>query len=227
MNIAPTKSLDFYLSLDKVNSNRKKQAQSLVNAIDFAALERLEVIETGASQSFDDGCFGLFFAHLVTSYRSIMSSVDIDRSIVEKSQEVYGSFFSPGCVSHFIEDSLSFLKDYKGRPNLVHLDSWDLDIYNPEPSMLHGFLEFLAIKDKMDSGSYIVVDDNFLKGTIIYWDTFVNGEYQSTKEFIVNQEILGKGSMIYHYVKKEGSGWEIIGDHYEVGPNIKLVIKKK
>jgi hypothetical protein len=227
MNIDPTKSLDFYLSLDKVNPNRKRQAQSLVDVIDFSTLGRLEVIETGASQNFDDGCFGLFFAHMVTSHLGKMSSVDIDQTIVEKSQAVYESFFSPGYIIHSTADSLTFLKEYKGRPNLVHLDSWDLDIYNPEPSMLHGFLEFLAIKDKMDSGSYIVVDDNFLQGTIIYWDTFVNGEYQSTKEFLVNQEILGKGSMIYHYVKKEGSDWEIVGDHYQVGPNIKLVIKKK
>ncbi len=123
--------------------------------------------------------------------------------------------------------SFDFLKNYEGSPTIVHLDSWDLNIYNPEPSMLHGFLEFLSIKDKMKSGSYVVVDDNFMQGTIIYWNSFSNGELVKTDKYVVRQEILGKGSMIYHYCKMPESEWEILGDHYVDGPNVKLVIRKK
>lgn len=220
-------SINFYSSIKGVGDNRKIQAQQVYKCVNIKEFDRLEIIETGASQNMDDGCFGLLFAHLCSTYGGKFSSVDIDGNLTELSRLMYQKFIPGVEILHSTSDSVSFLENYDGSPNIVHLDSWDLDIYNPEPSMLHGFLEFLAIKDKMPSGSYIIIDDNFLGGTRIYWNISVDGHLKETKEFDVNQEILGKGSMIYHYVKKEGSGWEIIGDHYEVGPNIKLIIKKK
>jgi hypothetical protein len=48
------------------------------------------------------------------------------------------------------------------------------------------------------------------------------------KEVIdINYEVVGKGSLIYHYCKNYESDWEIVGDHYKSGPNVKLIIKKK
>ena len=190
------KSLAYYESLESVIQSRKEQARIVSQIIDADSLGRVEIIETGASQNLDDGCFGLFFAHLAKEYGGKFSSVDIDENISLRSSEIYKEYLPSLCVETFIMDSVDFLKNYDGSPTIVHLDSWDLNIYNPEPSMLHGFLEFLAIKDKMKSGSYIVVDDNFMQGTIIYWNSFLNGELVKTDEYTVRQEILGKGSMI-------------------------------
>jgi len=156
-----------------------------------------------------------------------MFSVDLDPEITRLSQEMYSRYLPEYSLEHLTTDSVQFLENYSGSPTIVHLDSWDIDIYNPEPSMLHGFLEFLAIKDKMESGSYIIVDDNFMKDTLIYWNVFIDGELSQTKEFLVQQEILGKGSMIYHYACRKNSDWELVGDHYKTGPNIKLILRKK
>jgi hypothetical protein len=191
-------------------------------------LQDLCLIETGASQNLEDGCFGLLFAHLALENSGEFHSVDINHEISESSKSLFKDNLPEfKGAYHYTKDSVKFLEEFGGCPNLVHLDSWDLDIYNPEPAMLHGFLEFLAIEDKMKSGSYIVVDDNFMRGTIIYWNIFNGGDLVKTEEHEVKQEILGKGSMIYHHCKKPESNWEIIGDHYVAGPNTKLVIRKK
>lgn len=220
-------SLQFYLSIDGVNESRRAQAISVAKYVDLRSVKRLEVIETGASQNLSDGCFGLLFAHLCSLSNSVMQSVDLDPDITRLSQEMYHKYIPEFQVKNSTNDSIEFLKNYDGSPTLVHLDSWDLDIYNPEPSMLHGFMEFLEIKDKMESGSYIIVDDNFFRGTLIYWNIFVDGRLVETKEFKVEQEILGKGSLIYHYASKKDSDWELLGDHYQAGPNVKLILRKK
>ncbi len=221
------RSLDFYLNIEGVNQNRREQAVQVSQAVDLSSISKIEVIETGASQNLSDGCFGLLFAHLCSLSNSKMYSVDLDPDITRLSQEMYQKYIPGFYVNNFTNDSIEFLQNYEGWPTLVHLDSWDLDIYNPEPSMLHGFMEFLAIKDKMESGSYIIVDDNFMSGTTIYWNVFVDGNLTETKEFKVEQEILGKGSMIYHYASRKDSDWELVGDHYKTGPNIKLILRKK
>lgn len=220
-------SLEFYLGIDGLNENRKDQALQVSKSVNLSSLQRIEVIETGASQKLSDGCFGLLFAHLCSLENSKMFSVDLDPEITRLSQEMYGKYLPEMSINYSIMDSVDFLKQYSGCPTIVHLDSWDLNIYNPEPSMLHGFMEFLAIKDKMESGSYIIVDDNFMRGTTIYWSVFIDGNLSETKEFKVEQEILGKGSMIYHYASRKDSDWELVGDHYKTGPNIKLILRKK
>lgn len=216
------KSLDFYTSIPEVSDDRKEQAQKVASLIDLNTLNRIEVIETGASQNLMDGCFGLLFAHLANLGGGSFASVDNDKGICDSSIEIFNRFLPDLDYKASVSDSIKFLERYEGSPTIVHLDSWDLNIFDPEPSMLHGFLEFQAIEGKMESGSYIVVDDNFMRGTSIYWNW--NSGYQ--EQYEVRQEILGKGSMIYHYCKKPESRWELLGE-YPSGPNQKLVLRKK
>ena len=93
--------------------------------------------------------------------------------------------------------------------------------------MLHGWLEFVAIKDKMVSGSIILVDDNFLKGTWVNWNEMINGQYTSNyKKIDIEYDIIGKGSLIYHWCQKQETDWDLIGNH-QVGSNIKIILKKR
>ena len=99
---------------------------------------------------------------------------------------------------------------------------------NPVPSMLHGWLEFVAIKDKMPSGSIILVDDNYMKGTWVHWNEIIDGHYTGNYVKIdVDYDIVGKGSLIYHWCKKDETDWDLIGNHYNAGSSIKLIIKKR
>jgi hypothetical protein len=93
--------------------------------------------------------------------------------------------------------------------------------------MLHGWLEFVAIKDKMPSGSIILVDDNFLKGTWVNWNWMTDGQITNSEVIDIKYDIIGKGSLIYHWCQKKETEWDLVGDHYIVGDNIKIIIKKR
>jgi hypothetical protein len=92
---------------------------------------------------------------------------------------------------------------------------------------LHGWLEFSAIKDKMPSGSICIIDDNYFNGTTVYWNIFNNGTHVNTLPIDVTYDVIGKGSLVYHWVKNYTTDWELIGDHYYAGLNVKLIFKKK
>lgn len=209
--------------------DRIQQAKILSEILEkYFKLDSFKVIETGASQDFEDGCFGLYLAKIVQNEGGFFQTVDIDSLILNRSREIYSRFLPDLEVSYFLSDSVDFLKNLPEAPNFIHLDSWDLDMKNPVPSMLHGWLEFDAIKDKMPSGSICVVDDNFLKGTVVYWNYLdPQGEVLSTEEIHVDYDIVGKGSLIYHWAQKDDSDWDLIGDHYEIGKNVKLILQKR
>jgi hypothetical protein len=154
-------------------------------------------------------------------------SVDLYEPIVDKSRELYSRIIPDYIMTHHVSDSVSFLKEYQGYVNFVHLDSWDLDVKNPVPSMLHGWLEFEAIKDKMSSGSMIAVDDNFIKGTTVYWNNYVDGRFVGQDEIPVTYDIIGKGAMIYHWCQLDHTDWDLVGGPLLVGMNNKLIIKKR
>lgn len=103
-------------------------------------------------------CWSIF-AKLCQFTNGEFHSVDIDDQIIEESKMLYEELGVP--VNHHMQDSVKFLKETNIIPNLVHLDSWDLDLRNPFPSALHGWREFIAIEDKMPVGSILIVDDNF------------------------------------------------------------------
>jgi hypothetical protein len=217
--------LDFYKS---ITDKRSKQADSLYSVlVDHFEFDKVECIETGASQNLDDGCFGLYLAKIVESKGGSYHSVDLYEDIINKSKIIFENYTPELKVNHSVSDSVKFLEEYDGQPNLVHLDSWDLDLTNPVPSMLHGWLEFVAIKDKMPSGSIILVDDNFLKGTWINWNWIEDGQIINSEVIDINYDIIGKGALVYHWCQKEETEWNLVGDHYIVGDNIKIIIKKR
>ena len=221
------KAYDFYLPFCSVKRVEQLDvvSQLLENHLEF---ETLEVIETGASQNLQDGCFGFFFCKLGLDSGGTFTSVDIDEHTVKNSEKLYQSHFPGQKIFHCVSDSVTFLQNYQGSPNLIHLDSWDLYVPDPLPGMLHGWMEFEAIKDKMPSGSICIIDDNFMKNTEVEWNWVDHGTGRRWSEiFTIPYEIVGKGGLIYHWAKKESTDWDVIGDHYESGPNIKVIVKKR
>jgi len=225
--------LNFYVSILNLHDSSMKNKrflqaesiyQTLLNEFNFPIVN---CIETGASQNFEDGCLGFYLAKIVESTGGNFHSVDINEKLVDKSKVEFKKFFSNLNIHHYVSDSVKFLENFTGNVNLVHLDSWDLDLKNPVPSMLHGWLEFAAVKDKMPSGSLVIIDDNYLRNSWVDWITFSEGESISTERIDIQYDIVGKGSLIYHWCQKEESGWDIVGDHYRVGENIKVIVKKR
>ena len=216
-------------NIGNLHGERGDQISSFLQIYsDHFELDTIECIETGASRSRLDGCFGVLLARMCQSSGGIFHSVDIDPEVLKKSVDLYESILPGFRINHHLEDSVEFLKRYPGSPNLVHLDSWDLNLKNPVPAMLHGWLEFDAIRDKMPSGSLCIVDDNFLKGTHTYWNVSdLEGNLLYTESIETTYDIVGKGSLIYHWAQKEDTDWDLIGDHYHLGKNVKIILKKR
>ena len=202
------------------SSVRVQQLESVVNAVKDFPFDEVYCIETGASQNWDDGCVGAFFAKLCQFTGGEFHSVDISDHIVEKSKTLYSDLGIK--TNHYAQDSVKFLEETDIVPNLVHLDSWDLDLKNPFPSALHGWKEFVAIEDKMPVGSILVVDDNFFKGTWVDWNYTDDRE---SERININYPIVGKGSNIWHFIESGKSNWKRLSQNTP-GSNVKLVYQK-
>lgn len=203
---------------------RRLQCQSFINSLnDRFNFETLKIIETGVSQNYEDGVWGLFLGFVAELKNGKLESVDINDSYVDRSKEIFANIIPSLNYSAHLGDSVAFLKNYVGEPNLVHLDSWDFDLKNPLPSALHGWREFDAIKDKMPSGGIVIIDDNFRNDTSVAW-TYPNG---FVEDIITTYPMIGKGALVYHYALNESSDWELIGSHYDSHRNIKIIVQKK
>ena len=184
----------------------------------------LNIIETGASHSWDDGLMGLFFAKICQMTGGKMWVVDINESVVEKSKEVF-ELENINCVEFIVDDSVEFLKKFNEKVDLIHLDLWDLDLMNPFPSALHGWREFDAIKDKISNDTIVIVDDNFLDGTWVDWNHMIDGELVSTERVTITYPCVGKGSHIWWWVQQPENGWRLLSENI-AGRNIKIICKK-
>jgi len=200
--------------------NRIDQLRGVLDCIgDDFSFAKVTCIETGASQNWADGGVGGFFAKACELSGGDFYSVDISDDIVNKSVEFYNKLGLD--VNHYVKDSVGFLEETKVVPNLVHLDSWDLDLKNPFPGALHGWREFLAIEGKMPVGSVLIIDDNFFKGTWVTWNYLGGG----SERIDINYPIVGKGGNVWHYVEGGESDWEKLSQD-TVGGNVKLVYRK-
>ena len=221
-----TEALDFYK--DKVVSpERVAQAQLLDRVLrEEFKFDKIECIETGCTYGNYDN-FGLYLAKLCQVSGGKFSTVDINVESIARSMQFFQDNIGEFDIEFAAQDSVDFLNRYQGSPNLVHLDSYDLDMTNPVASMLHGFLEFMAIKDKMPVGGICIIDDNYMGGTWLEWLQTVDGNYTGNQQKIdVTYEMVGKGALVYHWVKQRETEWQLIGDHYLPGSNIKVMLKK-
>jgi len=206
------------------HGTRRKQCQTLLDSInDEFNFDKLIVLETGASSSYDDGLFGLFLGYVAKKTNGKMISVDISPEMVDKSKTIFNKAIPELDYSIHVEDSISFLKNLDEIPNFVHLDSWDFNLFNPFPSALHGWEEFKSIESKMPRGSIIVIDDNYRQGTYVQWF------HRDGKEdgMSIKYPMVGKGAHIYQHVLHNETDWKLIGTHYDTHDNIKIIIQKK
>ena len=207
-------------------SERSEQLDSIVKTLKdhFSVEGPINIIETGASHNWNDGMMGLFFAQISQQTGGKMWMVDIDENIISRAKQI---FQDEGitCVEFVVDDSVSFLKKFNDKVDLVHLDSWDLDLMNPFPSALHGWREFDAIKDKLTNDTIVIVDDNFLDGTWVDWNHMINGESFSTERVTISYPCVGKGSHIWWWVQQPENDWKLLSEN-TAGQNIKVICKK-
>ena len=111
---------DFYKGLIEYNSssrpdkfrfeNRIDQAKSVLDSFnDKFNFEKIVCLETGCSQNWDDGLFGLFLGRAVKESGGSFYSVDISEEYNKKSGEIFSKFI-PGLDYHSETfDSIEYL----------------------------------------------------------------------------------------------------------------------
>ena len=126
-------------------------------AIGNFSSQSITFFETGSSANWGANS-SLLFDSYVNKFGGKLITVDIR----EDANRYLNSKFSKKSFS-FIENSLDFIKTYDQSffktIDLVYLDSYDLDINNPEPSMNHCLQEFLLLDERIKVGSLIAIDD--------------------------------------------------------------------
>jgi hypothetical protein len=148
------------------------------------------IVETGTSAYGTDS--SRLFDSYITRFGGRFYSVDINPLASRRLA------FQHSRNSHFVvSDSLIYLENFQlestdSKIDLVYLDSWDVDWSNPNESAIHGYNEYLRIKDRLKSGSVLVIDDT---PRTIDW---IPPEFSdSAQEFLrVNGVLPGKGALI-------------------------------
>jgi hypothetical protein len=184
--------------------------------------DEINLIETGVSGNIHYGLFGLMLGNLVNGFGGQMHSVDLDCESCENSKKIFHDVLPNLKYKTYCMDSLEFLQRPPIIPNVVHLDSFDFQLFNPFPSALHCWNEFISIEKLMPSGSIIVIDDNWFNGTYLQW--IQNGLDQLIE---IKYPIIGKGTHVFQETLRNNTNWEYIETNQNRFENIKLVFKKK
>ena len=207
----------FHHELYSINDSRIKQLNNLTKILnENFPFDVINSIETGGSHTWKDGMVGYYFAYLSHLTQGQFSSVDINPSIEDKVPQAYFKLNPDLKVNHITDDSINYLKTISYVPNLVHLDSWDVNLKNPFPSALHGWREFEVIESIMPIGYIIIIDDNWYKGMWVQWNT-----HKGYEKLDINYPCIGKGAHIYQHLLPGDKNWKILDASY------KLTIQKQ
>ncbi len=155
-----------------------------------------QIIETGTVRNpnnWKDGNSGFLFSEMVKCHGGFVRSVDIDQTAVNAAN----NFINEAYYKSFCSDSVAWLQSLTDidKIDLFYLDSYDVKWNNDLLSAEHHLKEFLAIEDKLKSGSIVAIDDN--------------------SKFLDSNKRTGKGRLIYEYLEKKNvfpvhDGYQII-----------------
>lgn len=130
---------------------------------------RSVIFETGTSRDGKancrgDGCSSIIFTKYIRSLASVGAdaqldfySVDIDAAAIYKSRQAAGPC-TPNC-NFIVNDSIAALKEFPHKIDILYLDSYDFDSYNPGPSQKHHLGEIEVGILKIQPKSLILLDD--------------------------------------------------------------------
>lgn len=170
------------------------------------ALRHLEsrpalIVETGSSAWGTNS--SLLFDSYVREFGGVFVTVDIREEAASDLRPKLSKFSQA-----YIGDSVEFLEELKlpddfSSISLVYLDSFDLDLDDPEPAMQHGLSEFNAVHPLLGTGSILVVDDTPIDPSLFgkesqefrHDDDFVPGK----GALILRSPLIAQYDVLYHH----------------------------
>ena len=140
----------------------KKGIEKHINYLTFKKLfQEMEniknpiILESGIASAGTNSTY-LFDAY-VKKYGGFFWSVDINSDLVEK----HKGNMCPA-TQLICDDSVSFFKSWSKSnefANVIYLDSWDLNFYEPIPSGKHGLNEYESLMPVIKKDTLLLIDD--------------------------------------------------------------------
>src|SRR5882672_2719290 len=135
----------------------------------FEYLDKLDrpvtIVETGCTRSDEhynigdnwggDGCSTIIFDKYVSECGGTLNSVDINPEYTALCRGLVN-----GHTTITTQDSVEFLKNFKQTPDLLYLDSFDLNPHKPLASEIHHIKELEAILPFIAPETLVAVDDS-------------------------------------------------------------------
>jgi len=150
--------------LQKYNKSKNIRYASFEFTIDLFIKRKLKIIvETGTSRgktkffffnrfNWKDGMSTPILADLALEVNGQLHSCDISKINIDNAKK-----FTNKDVFFYVEDSLSFLKNFSTKIDLLYLDS--LDGHDPVAASNHQLKEAVLALDKLHPDSLILLDD--------------------------------------------------------------------
>jgi hypothetical protein len=155
----------------------------------------LNILETGIASAGTQSTY--LFNEYIRKYGGKFWSVDINKHLVDAHK---GNMCSGTTL--ICDDSVNFLNEWakdNNKADVVYLDSYDLDFYNPNPSGMHGLNEYLALVPVLKKDSLLLIDDTPANP---YWlDTRGQLYDDMVKYYDENKCLPGKGMYVLNVNK--------------------------
>ena len=164
----------------------------------FKEMEGLKtpyILESGIASAGTNSTY--LFNEYVRKYGGFFWSVDINESLVNR----HKGNMCP--ATHLIcDDSVSFFKNWgktRDVANVIYLDSFDLDFYNPQPSGNHGLAEYKALMPVIKKNTLLLIDDTPINP---YWLDTRSKLYNDMSVYYTNNSntLPGKGMFVLNEI---------------------------
>jgi SAM-dependent methyltransferase len=162
----------------------------------FNSLNRpINILETGTGHVANNGTFAsntYIFSKMIKNMKGgRLTTVDINEDHLNKCKEITKDFSD--IIDYKLGDSINILRnlnaDFVKSLDLIILDSYDLFLFDPDPSAIHHLQELLSLYTKLNKNCLIAIDDNYLPGNWIAW----NWDDGRSEIFETKDKLIGKG----------------------------------
>lgn len=185
---------------------------TLSQAIELLRGEPAIIIETGSSAWGANS--SMLFDLYVSAFGGSFHSVDLRAEpalTLSKKCSSRSSFWT--------DDSCKWLSSLSSfvplTPDLIYLDSWDVDPSSPVDSAVHGLSEFLNIIPYLKKGSLVLVDDTPVSYEVaqkVQGEQWALSWLESSERYSFKP---GKGSLIKQYVERS-TNFKVIAHEYQM-----------
>jgi hypothetical protein len=171
----------------------------------FITLDRpINILETGCGHYTETETFRsmtYIFAKMIKNIKGgNLLTIDIDEDHLNTCKHQTKEFSD--IITYRLGDSIKVInnldKNYISSLDLIILDSYDLFLFDPNPSAIHHLKELLGLYNELNKNCLIAIDDNYLPNTWIDW-RWNDGRIE---RFETKDRLIGKGMFCHDFLVK-------------------------